>query len=161
MEGEIKMDETIFVRSLEDQLCFEVYRASNGFSRMYGRALKPFELTFPQYLVLLALWDEDHVFIKNISDRIGMSIGTLNPILTRLKTQGWIEKVTSDMDKRAVIVTLTDKSQQSKKAISNSILNEIIQCNMTDINNEGFARGLKSLNNEFDKLEEKEKDKEK
>ena len=111
------MDETIFVRSLEDQLCFEVYKASNGFSRMYGRALKPFGLTFPQYLVLLALWDEDQIFIKNISDRIGMSIGTLNPILNRLKTQGWIEKVTSDMDKRAVVVTLTDKSQQSKKAI--------------------------------------------
>lgn len=150
------MDETIFARSLEDQLCFEVYKASNGFSRMYGRALKPFGLTFPQYLVLLALWDEDHVFIKNISDRISMSIGTLNPILNRLKVQGWIEKVASDMDKRAVIVTLTEKSLQSKKAISKAILNEVKHCNMTDISNEAFTRGLKSLNNEFDKLEEKD-----
>lgn len=156
MKGEIYMDETIFARSLEDQLCFEVYKASNGFSRMYGRALKPFGLTFPQYLVLLALWDEDHVFIKNISDRIGMSIGTLNPILNRLKVQGWIEKVASDMDKRAVIVTLTEKSLQSKKAISKAILNEVKHCNMTDISNEAFTRGLKSLNNEFDKLEEKD-----
>lgn len=145
----------MFVRSLEDQLCFEVYKASNGFSRMYGRALKSFGLTFPQYLVLLALWDEDHVFIKNISDRIGMSIGTLNPILNRLSTQGWIEKVASDIDKRAVIVTLTEKSQQSKKAISKAILNEIRHCNMTDISNEAFIKGLKSLNNEFDQLEEK------
>ena len=145
----------MFVRSLEDQLCFEVYKASNGFSRMYGRALKDFGLTFPQYLVLLALWDEDHVFIKNISDRIGMSIGTINPILNRLSTQGWIEKVASDIDKRAVIVTLTEKSQQTKKAISKAILNEIMHCNMKDISNEDFIKGLKSLNNEFDQLEEK------
>lgn len=155
MEGEKIMDESIFVRSLEDQLCFEVYKASNGFSRMYGRALKSFGLTFPQYLVLLALWDEDHVFIKNISDRIGMSIGTMNPILNRLKTQGWIEKVISDTDKRAVVVTLTEKSQQSKKAISKAILNEIIQCNMEDISNDAFVKGLKSLNHEFEWLEEK------
>ncbi len=155
MEGEIELDETMFVRSLEDQLCFEVYKASSGFSRMYGRALKPFGLTFPQYLVLLALWDEDHVFIKNISDRIGMSIGTLNPILNRLSTQGWIEKVSSDIDKRAVIVTLTEKSQQTKKAISKAILNEIMHCNMADISNAAFIKGLKSLNNEFDQLEEK------
>ena len=148
------MDETIFVRSLEEQLCFEVYRASNGFSRMYGRALKPLGLTFPQYLVLLALWDEDHVFIKNISDRIGMSIGTMNPILNRLATQGWIEKVTSDIDKRAVVVTLTEKSQNEKKAISKAILNEIINCDMTDINNDAFLNGLKALNREFDHLEE-------
>jgi len=144
----------MFVRSLEDQLCYEVYKASNGFSRMYGRALKSFGLTFPQYLVLLALWDEDHIFIKNISDRVGMSIGTLNPILNRLSTQGWIEKVASDIDKRAVIVTLTEKSQQSKKAISKAILGEIMHCNMTDINNEAFFKGLKSLNSEFDRLEE-------
>lgn len=150
------MDETIFVRSLEDQLCFEVYKASNGFSRMYGRALKPFGLTFPQYLVLLALWDEDHVFIKNISDRIGMSIGTLNPILNRLATQGWIKKVGSDIDKRAVVVTLTEKNEYSKKAISKAILDEIINCNMTDISNEAFLKGLKSLNSEFDRLEEKD-----
>jgi len=58
------LDETTFVRSLEDQLCFEVYKASNGFSRMYGRALKSFGITFPQYLVLLALWDEDHIIHK-------------------------------------------------------------------------------------------------
>lgn len=155
MEGELYLDETTFVRSLEDQLCFEVYKASNGFSRMYGRALKSFGITFPQYLVLLALWDEDHIFIKNISDRLGMSIGTLNPILNRLTAQGWIQKVASDSDKRAVVVTLTEKSQQSKKAISKAILNEIIQCDLTDVGNEAFKRGLKSLNNEFNSLEEK------
>jgi len=84
-----------------------------------------------------------------------MSIGTLNPILNRLTAQGWIQKVASDSDKRAVVVTLTEKGQQSKKAISKAILNEIIQCDLTDIGNEAFKRGLKSLNNEFKSLEER------
>lgn len=154
------MDETIFVRSLEQQLCFEVYSAANGFSKMYGRALKPFGLTFPQYLVLLALFDKDHVFIKNVSERVGMSTGTLNPILSRLANHDWIKKVPSKEDKRAVIITLTEKSLNSKKDISKAILNEIINCDMTDIANEGFYRGLKALNKEFERLEETNKNKE-
>lgn len=151
------MDETIFVRSLEDQLCFEVYRAANGFSKMYGRALKTFELTFPQYLVLLALFDQDQVFIKNISERVGMSTGTLNPILNRLEKQGWIKREPSETDKRAVIITLTEKSQSSKKAISKAILNEIIQCDMKEIGDDAFFKGIKALNREFERLEKASK----
>lgn len=120
---------------------------------MYGRALKPFGLTFPQYLVLLALFDKDHVFIKNISERVGMSTGTLNPILNRLEKHDWVKKVPSKEDKRAVNITLTEKSIESKKAISKAILNEIINCDMTDIANEGFFRGLRALNREFARLE--------
>lgn len=151
------MDETIFVRSLDEQLCFEVYKAANGFSKMYGRALKPFGLTFPQYLVLLALFDEDGVGNKNISERVGMSIGTLNPILTRLANQGWVKRETSTKDKRAVIITLTEQSHDAKKDISKAILNEIMHCDMTDIANEAFFRGLKSLNREFERLEQENK----
>jgi len=77
------MDESIFDRRLDDQLCFRLYRASSGISKMYSQALQPFELTFSQYLVLLALWDNEGVAISDIGARTGMGIGTLNPILKR------------------------------------------------------------------------------
>ena len=104
------MEESIFERPLEDQLCFEVYRAANDFSRMYNRALKEFRLTFPQYLVLLVLWDDNRILIKHIGERLGMGIGTLNPILNRLEKQGWLTKEPSLLDKRAIIVALRQKA---------------------------------------------------
>ncbi|MBM6613278.1 MarR family transcriptional regulator [Desemzia sp. RIT804] len=147
------MDESIFERSLEDQLCFEVYKAANGFSKLYKRALKPYQLTFPQYLVLLALWEDDGVIVKVISDRLGMSIGTLNPILNRLALQGWAEKKPSSEDKRASIVTLTEKAKREKKAISMSILHEVVKCNQLDIDGNLFLENLKDLNKEFERTE--------
>ena len=147
------MDESIFDRTLDQQLCFEVYRASNSFSKMYGRALKPFQLTFPQYLVLLALWDEDGIFIKNIGERLGMGIGTLNPILTRLEKQDWINKTPSLEDKRSVIVSLTEKGKQSKRDIALSILKEITMCNFTGIEGETLMKQLKILNRAFAAME--------
>ncbi|MFL2104398.1 MarR family winged helix-turn-helix transcriptional regulator [Desemzia sp. FAM 23991] len=147
------MDESIFERSLEDQLCFEVYKAANGFSKLYRKALKPFQLTFPQYLVLLALWEGDGVIVKVISDRLGMSIGTLNPILNRLTLQGWTEKQSSSEDKRARIITLTEKAVKEKKTISMSILQEVMQCNRLEIDGNLFLQNLKDLNNEFERVE--------
>lgn len=147
------MEESIFDRTLDQQLCFEVYRASNGFSKMYGRALKPFGLTFPQYLVLLALWDEDGILIKNIGERLGMGIGNLNPILTRLEKQDWITKTPSREDKRSVIVSLTGKGKQSKRDITLSILKEVNICNFTGTEGEALMEQLKMLNRAFTAME--------
>ncbi|UJF16085.1 MarR family transcriptional regulator [Jeotgalibaca sp. MA1X17-3] len=151
------MDEKIFDRMLEDQLCFEVYRAANGFSKMYGRALSPYKLTFPQYLVLLALWDENFVNAKSIQQRLGISIGTLNPILTKLEAQNWINKETSQSDKRASVMSLTKKANDKKQDISHNILKEVVQCNLDGINEKELLQYLKNLNQEFTKLDEKNK----
>src|SRR5690606_23748934 len=148
------MDESIFDRSLEDQLCFEVYKAANGLSKLYKRALKPFELTFTQYLVLLALWEDDSVYVKDIGERLGMSIGTLNPILERLIEHGWIMKETCLSDKRAIVVTLTEKSTNEKRAISLSILKEVMQCNRIDVNGDQLIENLKEINQELDRTEQ-------
>lgn len=154
-----QMDESIFERSLENQLCFEVYKAANGFSKLYKRALKPFNLTFPQYLVLLALWEGDDIFVKVISERLGMTIGTLNPILNRLTSQGWAVKSPSSEDKRATVVTLTEKAYKEKRAISLSILHEVVQCNQLDMDGELFLNNLKNLNSEFERTEKLAEDK--
>lgn len=140
------MEESIFERSLEDQLCFEVYRAANDFGKMYNRALKDFHLTFPQYLVLLVLWDDNHILIKHIGERLGMGIGTLNPILNRLEKQGWLIKEPSLQDKRATIVSLSEKAVTSKKAIHFAILSEVKSCNLEGIDGRFLMSQLKLLN---------------
>ncbi|MDN6626513.1 MAG: MarR family transcriptional regulator [Pisciglobus halotolerans] len=153
-----KLNENSMDRLLEDQLCFEVYKASNGFSKLYRRALKSFELTFPQYLVLLALWESDRVYVKEISSRLGMTIGTINPILNRMVSQGWVEKAPSSKDKRAIVVSLTKKAYQEKTGISQGILKEISTCNLTDIDGELFLKNAKKLNKEFERLEKEDKE---
>lgn len=148
------MDESIFERPLEDQLCFEVYRAANGFGKMYNRALKDFHLTFPQYLVLLALWDEDKVLIKNIGERLGMGIGTLNPILNRLEKQGWLTKESSLVDKRATIISLSKKSITSKRTIHLAILSEVNACNLDGVDGLFLMKQLKILNNAMNQADD-------
>ncbi len=140
------MEESIFERRLEDQLCFEVYRAANGFGKLYNRALKEFHLTFPQYLVLLALWDDDTILIKQIGERLGMGIGTLNPILNRLEKQGWLTKEPSLLDRRATIVSLSEKGVASKGAIHSAILSEVNACNLEGIDGLFLMKQLKMLN---------------
>jgi DNA-binding MarR family transcriptional regulator len=152
--GGIGMDESIFERPLEDQLCFEVYRAANGFGKMYNRALKDFHLTFPQYLVLLALWDEDKVLIKNIGERLGMGIGTLNPILNRLEKQGWLTKESSHVDKRATIISLSKKSITSKRIIHLAILSEVNACNLDSLDGLFLMKQLKILNNAMNQADD-------
>ncbi|SFE40917.1 MarR family winged helix-turn-helix transcriptional regulator [Trichococcus pasteurii] len=147
------MEESIFDRPLEDQLCFEVYRAANGFGKMYNRALKDFHLTFPQYLVLLALWDEDNILIKHIGDRLGMGIGTLNPILNRLEKQGWLTKEPSLLDKRATIVSLSEKGVTSKKVIHLAILAEVNECDLEGVDGLFLMKQLKLLNNAMERTD--------
>ncbi|MGB7474021.1 MarR family winged helix-turn-helix transcriptional regulator [Trichococcus sp.] len=148
------MEESIFERPLEDQLCFEVYRTANAFGKMYNRALKEFHLTFPQYLVLLALWDEDKVLIKNIGERLGMGIGTLNPILNRLEKQGWLTKESSLVDKRATIISLSKKSITSKRTIHLAILSEVNACNLDGVDGLFLMKQLKILNNAMNQADD-------
>lgn len=128
------MDESIFDRRLDEQLCFRLYRASSGINKMYARALHTFKLTFPQYLVLLALWDSDGVAITDIGIRTGMGIGTLNPILKRMEQHGWVQKKPHPTDKRTMLIFLSAQAKQAKQAINRAILKQLEGCNLEGLN---------------------------
>lgn len=106
---------------LDNQLCFEVYRAANQFTKLYSKALQPFQLTYTQYLVLIVLWDQDEQTSSAIGEKLGLGIGTLNPILQKLIEKGWIQKQPSPNDRRAAIVSLTEKATQEEKAIEHNV----------------------------------------
>jgi DNA-binding MarR family transcriptional regulator len=92
---------------LEDQLCFAVYRAGHAFNRLYRAALADLGLTYPQYLVMLVLWDCDRLSVSAVGDRLSLDSGTLTPLLKRLETAGLIRRERSREDERQVLLRLT------------------------------------------------------
>lgn len=149
------MDESIFDRQLDEQLCFRLYRASNGINKMYGRALKIFQLTFPQYLVLLALWDNDGLPITTIGSQVGMGIGTLNPILKRMTEHDWIEKKQHPTDKRTMLIFLSAKAKATKQQINQAILKELVSCDFAGMDLPELMAQLTNLQNRLDTINQK------
>lgn len=138
---------------LDQQLCFEVYKASSNFTKMYARVLEPFELTFTQYLVLLVLWEGDRLMAKEIGARLGLGIGTLNPIISRMETAGWLSKEQSPEDKRASIISLTEKAKGSHDPIEAAVADKLVSCNfMEDVNAIALMKNLKELNAFFKEM---------
>lgn len=92
---------------LDDQLCFALYHATRAITRAYAPLLEPLGLTYPQYLVLLVLWDGDDLSVKAIGERLKLDSGTLTPLLKRLEQQGLVARRRDDTDERMVRIQLT------------------------------------------------------
>ena len=131
---------------LEHQLCFEVYKASSNFAKLYAKTLEPYQLTFPQYLVLLALWEKDNLLVKELGGRLELGIGTLNPIINRLIERGWVNKRQSEKDKRAFLISLTEKARNAEQPIAEAVLQRITSCNFLGLDSMLLMSQLKELN---------------
>jgi DNA-binding MarR family transcriptional regulator len=93
---------------LDAQLCFALYSASRTLTRLYQPLLSPLGLTYPQYLVMLVLWETDQQSVSEIGSRLDLDSGTLTPLLKRLEQSGWISRLRDTTDERRVCVHLTD-----------------------------------------------------
>lgn len=94
--------------SLDEQLCFALYRASQAIVASYRNHLTDTGLTYTQYLVMLVLWDVEDTNVSQISDKLGLDSGTLTPLLKRLEKQGLITRNRALEDERVVRIQLTD-----------------------------------------------------
>lgn len=92
---------------LDNQLCFAVYAAAHAFGRAYRNLLGRYELTYPQYLVLLVLWEQDGLSVKEIGNRLFLDSGTLTPLLKRLEVSGRVRRARDRVDERQVSIFLT------------------------------------------------------
>ncbi|PXW92346.1 DNA-binding MarR family transcriptional regulator [Sphaerotilus hippei] len=92
---------------LDRQLCFALYSASLSMTRVYKPLLDPLGLTYPQYLVMLALWEADDVTVSALGERVMLDSGTLTPLLKRLEAAGWLERQRDAADERRVRLRLT------------------------------------------------------
>ena len=100
--------------ALDKQLCFALYSASLAMTKVYKPLLAPLGLTYPQYLVMLALWEHDGQSVSALGDKLALDSGTLTPLLKRLETQGRISRERDAEDERRVIVRLTPDGRQLK-----------------------------------------------
>lgn len=92
---------------LDQMVCFALYAAARATNRRYVALLKPWGLTYPQYLVLVLLWSRQSLAVKDIAENLKLDSGTTSPLIRRLEGRGFLTRERSAGDERAVIVTLT------------------------------------------------------
>lgn len=120
---------------LGNQVCFAVYSTAHAFNRFYKPMLDRLGLTYPQYLVMLVLWEQDGLPVKEIGERLFLDSGTLTPLLKRLQAAGLVKRTRSTADERQVIVALTAQGEALKekaRSLPLSIL-DASQCSVAEL----------------------------
>lgn len=111
---------------LDQQVCFALYAASRATTGAYRQALEGAGVTYPQYLVMLALWEEDGLTVSDLGRRLRLDSGTLSPLLSRLASSGLVTRSRPDRDGRRVVVHLTAAGEALR------VEAERIQCALLD-----------------------------
>jgi MarR family transcriptional regulator, organic hydroperoxide resistance regulator len=120
---------------LGNQLCFAIYSTAHAFNRVYKPLLDQLGLTYPQYLVMLVLWERDGVPLKDIGERLFLDSGTLTPLLKRLEAASLVKRTRSTEDERQVLIALTSQGQalrEKARAVPDAIL-AASACSLTEL----------------------------
>ena len=112
--------------ALSEQLCFDLYAASRAVTAAYRPVLTDLGLTYPQYLVLIVLWDEGSCTVRHLADELRLDHGTLTPLLRRMEVGGLVARRRDNADERFVVVTLTERGDALRQHASR------IHCDMKD-----------------------------
>ena len=121
--------------ALDRQLCFALYSASLAMTKAYKPLLEPLGLTYPQYLVMLVLWEGDGVTVSQLGERLTLDSGTLTPLLKRLEALGLVQRLRDAADERRVLLQLTPAGRRLKAravAVPQGIATAV-GCNLDDI----------------------------
>ena len=124
------MDQTL---KIDDLLCFSLYSANHALTRLYRPLLAPLGLTYPQYLVLVALWEQDEQKVSDLGKRLDLETNTLTPLLKRMESAGYLTRRRNPEDERSLIVSLTDKGQ-ALRAEAQEISTCVIEAMGGDLN---------------------------
>ena len=103
---------------LDNQICFPIYAASRLITREYQPYLDKLEITYPQYLVLMVLWENNSMSVNEIAQKLILNTNTITPLLKRMETQEIITRKRSENDERKVIIELTKKGKDLEKKAS-------------------------------------------
>lgn len=104
--------------TLDRQLCFAVYSTSLAMTKAYKPFLGPLKLTYPQYLVMLVLWEADGLTVSQVGERLSLDSGTLTPLLKRLEGLGYLQRLRDATDERRVLLRLTAAGRDLKSKAS-------------------------------------------
>ena len=112
---------------LENQLCFPLYAAARKVVNLYTPLLKPLGITYTQYIVFLALWEQDEMTVGELGKKLHLDNGTLTPLLKKLETMGYVNRARSAQDERVVIVTLTPEGHAFQEKVK-EIPGKVARC---------------------------------
>lgn len=118
---------------LDNQLCFRLYTAARLVTSSYTPYFQKFGITYPQYLVLMVLWEKDNLVISEITERLQLETNTVTPLLQRMEKQGLIIRQKSMADSRQRIVSLTRTGKQLEeqiKEVPNCLAQQVVDCGM-------------------------------
>ena len=120
---------------LDNQLCFALYSTSLAMTKLYTPLLNALHLTYPQYLVLLVLWEHDGLTVSALGERLHLNSGTLTSLLKRMELSGLLARERSSEDERRVLVSLTAQGKKLKKraaAIPPCVM-EAVNCSLSEL----------------------------
>ncbi len=138
---------------LSSQLCFKIYSISKAMTRLYKPILDSLKLTYPQYLVMLILWEHERISFKDMSNNLKMKTGTLTPILNNLESQGRVCRMKDEKDDRRVYIHITEKGKKLKDEAS-KVPSEI-SCKV-NVSAEEYFKYMKEFNELLKKIDEVE-----
>lgn len=101
---------------LENQLCFPLYACSKEIVRRYKTYLDKLDLTYTQYIVMMVMWEEKELNVKELGDKLFLDSGTLTPVLKKLEAKGYVTRERSKIDERTLIVTLTEDGKELRES---------------------------------------------
>ena len=121
---------------LDNQLCFALYSTSLAMTRVYKPLLDEVGLTYPQYLAMLVLWEEDGLTVSALGERLFLDPGTLTPLLKRLESTGLIARLRDVEDERRVHITLTAAGRKLKGKVAKipGCILSASQCSIPELN---------------------------
>ena len=140
---------------LENQICFPIYAASRLITREYQPLLEEMGLTYPQYLVLLVLWEEDELPVKEIGEKLLLNTNTVTPLLKRMETQGLLLRQRSAEDERRVLVSLTAQGRAMREEAQAIPEKLVAGLSVEDTNVEALQNMVAELHKIIDHLSEK------
>jgi len=113
---------------LDNQLCYALYAAAHRMTKSYRPLLERLGVTYPQYLVLLVLWEQDGVTVSEIGRRLRLDSGTLTPVLKRLESAGFLRRTRRQSDEREVEIGLTDQGRELR--VEAATVRETVMCQL-------------------------------
>lgn len=132
--------------TLDQHLCFKLYSTSLKMTQLYKPLLAPLNLTYPQYLVMVVLWEEEGLGIKGVAERLQQDPGSITPLVKRLEAEGYVTRGRSLEDERNLVLTLTEQGR-ALRAEGLKVSQQIAHaCAISLAEVEGLAAGLAKLN---------------
>ncbi len=138
--------------TLDEQLCFEIYQTHKTFNKFYAQALKPFGLTYVQFIVMLSLYEKETLSVKQLGKNVSLDSGTLTPLLRRLENEGWVTRVRSATDERQLDISPSEAAWKLKPELFTRVKNCQAMLDLPEKKYLKYKKDLQKLKGNIEKV---------